>query len=282
MNYLCLARDVPKFPAVKHVGVAGHITNHQGQIKSVPSFCKHMGNPLVEDNEWKALCRVHGVANNLDTSARFYETEAGYVFARQSDVVNLLPDLNGYWEFGSSVTRGSFHQRQWIENTMDLDHIANVHPHSFAPILDVPLAQVELFQDGFSRVVVPVRPGTINGLAKLFQIDSPYFAQFFVAHNLSVTTFCFAMISVEKVEHNCVHTRFFAHNELRDERFLSLVLRGNKQILREDAEMLARLNQEAYIMGQLKKSDTRIAWYRKHASIFSSEQSKNSQNSGDL
>lgn len=272
MNYLCLSRDVPSYPSVKHVGVAGYITNHMGAIKSVPTYCKHMGNPLVEGDQWKALCRVHGVANSLETVPRFHETNSGFVFEGKNDAQEILPSLTNYIEFGSSVTRGDFTAQMWLENTVDLEHVAYAHPESFAPILDTRLAQVELLPGGFSRAVVPVKPGAIDGLRRLFAISSAYFSHMLVADNLSVTNFCFAFISVERIQEGQAHTRFFAHKDIKDERFLSLVLRGNKRILAEDAAMLSHFDRDSYKNGQLKNTDTRLAWYRKHANLERNEQ----------
>lgn len=277
MNFLCLTRDVPEFPQVKHVKEFGYITKKNDVFLSVPGFCKHMGYPLVEGDKWSAYCKFHGINNQIDNNSQFVVTDSGYIFDGHNEAFTLLPNLNDYWEFGAVVTSGSFTKKMWLENTVDLDHLPHVHPHSFAPILDTRLSQTQLLPGGYSRVVVPVKPGTIDGLCKLFSVESPYFAHYLAADNVSITNFCFAFISVETIADNRATTRFFAHNSITDKKFLELVLRGNKKILDEDAVMLSRLDKASYERGQLKNTDVRIAWYRKHAKIFSSGKGKDSQ-----
>ncbi len=262
MSYLCLTRDVPEYP--KTININGiFLTKRGDSVLNVPEFCKHMGYPLIENKTFSPICKIHNVFNKIPHPTFLKVVADTYIFFTDDELPDL-PTLDGYSEYGFASTPGTYSQRQWLENTMDTSHIEHVHKDSFAPILDTSDYSEELLSHGASSMRLGVHPDKVRGLHRLIDCSSYLFTQYTIPPDLSVTVFCNAMMSVEKIIDGNAFTRFFVREEVTSKEFLNYVLQGNIKILREDAAMLNKLDTVTYNHGLLKNSDTRIAWLRKH------------------
>lgn len=273
-EYLCQVAELPTYPETINFklvdGKSIACCLKDNEPLALPLYCSHMGAPLVEDNIWRGTCSFHGKGNGPCTHEA---TRIGsFVFlgkvpdSAKSQIYEASDYITRCTLFAREVTHGIFTRQMWLENTIDVQHIGFVHRGGFAELVDTESLVHKNLEDGSTLGTLKIAESHYQKLKMRHPglVSNNLFCHAAIGPNLSITSFAGIFASIEKIRDCKTVTSFYANWEISNKLWLQRCLDANRQILKEDAAMLSKLDVSAYRQGTLGTEDVRIRHWRRH------------------
>lgn len=300
MQFLGPVWTFPVFPEVKiidsEIGALA-VSRNALDPKVYRASCPHFGAPIMREGKFDRVCKAHCRSFRDEKLMVPFFVNSGLVFLDYAEkgvhkkydlekyaaaIVEMirLPDCDGFAQamnegaarlFHHVETRGDFLAKMWVENVLDLTHVAHVHKGGFGNVIrERNWNSVSLSDFGMSSAMAFVDKGATLGIRRACNLGSD--EMFVFSHSLagkdcSVTTFGTEkhtlFMSVERIRDGHVDTWYFANDRV-PAKMLGSVAEANSRTLDEDRRFLESLDYDGWSSAELDPvKDDRAQHFRK-------------------
>ncbi len=247
--YLCLVDDVPDNGHVP-IELFGHnlILSRSGENISLDdNACRHRGHKICDVRTVGPVkCPYHGL--KFIPNFQYSITQLwGMLFvsgvAGTAQISRLASNRGRHFYSKGMTVKCPFYL--WIENTMDPNHLKQIHgEHFFQLFQSVTPENVEFSSCGkVSSYALPIKADIVSRYERVLKTGlEPWFRQTTVYPHLSMTSFLGVFYSIETavpvIGATEVLTKFFTSNRVEVPKpILSSAMKSNSIILEEDKQI---------------------------------------------